>query len=236
MSRKVRTPSTMSETEKKCSVCHRMLDIGCFYTNRNVHRGDCKECFRKSQARPRPREYSSSSDESVKRARISPTPEPIIHGEHLYVMSLSTDPHGFVHGLKVGRSGNIDRRALELGSAMPFHLLVLATFRGHGHLEDQVHATLASSRNHGGRGREWFHTPLSYILHAVGCAMQAQSIVNGARGSEPDTGTPWNCPALAGSEEEGPGHYSEASGELCEEEGEEAGVPGCSTCDGQDGF
>jgi hypothetical protein len=153
--------------------------------------------------------------------------EPNIHGEHLYVMAVSTDPNGEQHGLKIGRSGNILRRAHELANSMPFEMLVLATFHCQGHLEDAVHAALALTRNNSGRGREWFHLPLHTILHAVGCAMA--SIINGSGATEQSIGASGSCPIVASSEEEGVGDYPEGGGCLCEEEGGEADLPSSST-------
>ena len=74
----------MSETEKKCNVCRLVLDYSCYYAHSSSAdglRGDCKECYRKNHAKYRPR--APSSDDSVKRARISTVPT--IPGEHLYV-------------------------------------------------------------------------------------------------------------------------------------------------------
>jgi hypothetical protein len=72
---------------------------------------------------------------------------------------------------------------MQLSASMPFNILVLATFPGAGEAEDAVHTILAPSRNPEGRGREWFHTPLPNILHAVACALQSQPIVNGGSAS-----------------------------------------------------
>ena len=154
--------------------------------------------------------------------------ESTIPGEHLYIMSFSTDPEGLLSGLKVGRSGNIAKRAHDLDDSMPFHMLVLATFLGKGHLEKRVHALLADCRNGNGRGREWFHSPLVNILQAVVRAMQVSPIVNGACGSQPSSGSPWCCSSLAGGEEEGTEPYEEGGGDLCEGEGLEADLSGGS--------
>ncbi len=149
--------------------------------------------------------------------------EPPIRGEHLYVMAFSTDPAGLEHGFKIGRSGNIAQRAIELATSMPYHMLVAAPFPGQGHLEEQVHGTLAGPRNLGGRGREWFRVPMHDVVLAVGCAMQAQVIVNGATCSaQQRPGSSWDSASLAGGEEEGIETYEEGGGDLCEGEGFEA--------------
>ena len=70
-------------------------------------------------------------------------------------------------GLKIGRACDVGARALQLGAGHAFRMHVLATFPGLGHLEQHVHAILASSRVTTGRGREWFNTPLDSVLHAI---------------------------------------------------------------------
>ena len=187
-------------------------------------RTKCRGCdnnYRKAYLESKSTRVPDLPEPPAKRLKLESTTVP---GEHLYIMSFSTDPEGLLTGLKVGRSGNITKRAHDLDDSMPFHMLVLATFLGKGHLECHVHAALSDSRNRNGRGREWFHTPLVDILQAVVCAMQVSPIVNGACGSESSPGASRCCPSVACGEEEGSGHYSEASGELCEEEGGEAGV------------
>ncbi len=228
--------SSSSDSGKQCKGCARMRPLTAYCMDASLSdrlKSKCRECCAQNLQRWRAKSRATDVDEP---AAKRPKPEPIIHGEHLYVMSPSIDPHGFVHGLKVGRSGNIDRRSHELGSAMPFHLLILATFPGQGHLEEQVHALLAPDRNQGGRGREWFFNTLPVVLNAVSCAMQASAIVNGSPTAQQSSGTPWDCPTMVGSEEEGACHYSEASGELCEEEGREAGVSPGPAGEGEDCF
>ena len=100
----------------------------------------------------------------VKRPRLKP--------EDLYVMSISTDPTGAMHGLKVGRSSNVQQRASSLSESMPFHIKLLATFNGAGHLEKRVHKMLEETRNIAGRGREWFNASLPHILHTVALCVQ----------------------------------------------------------------
>ena len=92
--------------------------------------------------------------------------------DDLYVMSISTDPSGSFHGLKVGRSSNVQQRASALSESMPFHIKVLATFNGAGHYEKRVHKMLEETRNTTGRGREWFHASLPHILHTVALCVQ----------------------------------------------------------------
>jgi hypothetical protein len=190
--------ASSSGTEKPCKGCGCVRPMTAYSIDASRSdrlRAKCKECCALEHQAWRATKSRDAAEPAAKRPKLEPT----IPGEHLYVMALSTDPLGLLSGLKVGRSGNIGRRAHELGNSMPFHLLVLATFPGQGHLEDLVHSLLASDRNGSGRGREWFHAPLPEILQAVSQAMQAHAKVNGARAAEQHTGSPWNCPAVAGS-------------------------------------
>ncbi len=113
-------------------------------------------------------EESDTKEEAHKRQRFDP---PVV-GTDLYVMAISTDPDGAVHGLKVGRSGNVHQRATDLSESMPFTMIVLAVYPGAGDLEKRVHQILDPSRNKCGNGREWFHTTLPSILHAIACVME----------------------------------------------------------------
>ena len=84
----------------------------------------------------------------------------------LYVMCYDFDPCHTM-GLKIGRTSHVDARALQLGKGHAFRMHVLATFPGLGHIEHHVQLLLSSSRATTGRGIEWFHTPLSSVLHAI---------------------------------------------------------------------
>jgi hypothetical protein len=177
-----------SEAEKECLGCGTLLPLGEYSKNASSaqgHRPRCKSCTNEDQ-RTRYQNSREQEDEELggKRQRADGVP----YAPDLYVMALSTDPTGAVHGLKVGRSGNIPQRAMNLSASMPFTILTLATFPGAGGVEETVHSVLAPTRNTSGRGREWFHTSLPGVLHAVACAMQSQPIVNGGastpRGAE----------------------------------------------------
>jgi len=82
---------------------------------------------------------------------------------HLYVISRSDAP-GL---LKVGRSDNPERRALDLQSGHCFLVRVIAVFHNVGHRERIVHEHLQDSRVDGGSGREWFRTSLLSIYQAI---------------------------------------------------------------------
>ena len=146
----------------------------------------CKQCtneeerVRYHKSRTETEAVSDDSEPDAKRQKS----ESIVSGADLYIMALSTDPTGNFHGLKVGRSGNIPQRAMNLSASMPFNIVVLATFPDAGGVEDIVHSMLAPSRNTTGRGREWFNTPLPNILHAVACALQSHLNVNGGPASD----------------------------------------------------
>ena len=152
------------EEKDQCTVCEQVLPVSSFYSNS----AKCKECIRTLGAAKR------AEEPEPKRPRTFETGG----GSDLYVMALSTDPLGGMYGLKVGRSGNIPQRAASLSESMPFNILVLATFPGAGHLEKAIHAQLDTTRNATGRGREWFHTTLPNITHAVACAMQSSPKTN----------------------------------------------------------
>ncbi len=158
------------EEKDQCTACERVLPLSCFYSNS----AKCKECIRDINANKRA-EAAQDDDLQPKRPRLFEFP---VAGSDLYVLALSTDPLGAFHGLKVGRSGNIPQRAAGLSESMPFNILVLATFPGAGHLERAVHSQLETTRNTAGRGREWFHTTLPNITHAVACAMQSSPKTN----------------------------------------------------------
>ena len=157
-----------------------MLPDSEFSVNRTVVSGlqsRCKECNsdyqRLHKQRLEPEATAGDGGEpAVEPASEEPTTKRSRMAEHLYIMALSVDPTGAVHGLKVGRSGDVQQRANTLGDTMPFTLVVLATFPGAGHVEKRVHTILDYKRNTEGRGREWFHLPLSTITQMVGIAME----------------------------------------------------------------
>ena len=110
----------------------------------------------------------------------SSQPETCTRCDSLYVMCYDFDPCHTM-GLKVGRASNVDARALQLGKGHAFRMHVLATFPGLGRIEHHVHSLLSSSRATTGRGIEWFHSPLSSVLHAI--AVSAHEHTNVCHGS-----------------------------------------------------
>jgi hypothetical protein len=178
-------PAGTSETEKECTGCGNirpLADFGKHVTGVGGLRAKCKTCANEDG-----REYYQKCSGAREPDVEDPDPKrqklPVPLAADLYVMSLSVDPEGLVYDLKVGRSGNVPQRANNLCESMPFSMVLLATIPNAGHLEKEIHARLAPTRNTGGKGREWFMTGLPDILHAVACAMQSQSKVNGSASS-----------------------------------------------------
>ena len=92
-------------------------------------------------------------------------------GQHLYIMEASVDP-GI---LKIGRSGDPHKRAVELQGGMWFKVKVKATFEDIGDQEKAVHATLASRRI---ANSEWFRMSFTEAISAINEVLQAASAVN----------------------------------------------------------
>ncbi len=140
----------------------------------------CRECFSDYQRRYKQRLDPEATDgagvepDGEHVSEEAPAKRPRMEAEHLYIMAISADPTGALFGLKVGRSGDVQQRANTLGDTMPFTMVVLATFPGAGHVEKRVHSLLEHRRNTAGRGREWFHMPLSVVIQMVGVAMEAE--------------------------------------------------------------
>jgi hypothetical protein len=178
--------SSETATEQVCRGCDKQLPLTGFNVHAsmaNGHRSECRDCQsihsqiyyqKKHEDKERAvadwEEHGEEPDPPAKRSKFF---EAAVAGSDLYVFAISTDPLGVLHGLKVGRSGNIQQRGAALSESMPFNIQVLATFPGAGHLEKAVHTQLETTRNTAGRGREWFHTTLPNITHAVACAMQS---------------------------------------------------------------
>ena len=157
--------------ERVCKICERMLPLSCYYqqaAGRGGLAGKCKECkgrynheyYKRRNEAPEDREDQEEEQEEP------PAKRPCCPSD-LYIMSLSFDPAGLLHGLKIGRSGKIEERARNLTASLPFEMVVLATFPGAGHLEEAVHAHLAPKRNEDSIAREWFRVSLSEAVLAI---------------------------------------------------------------------
>ena len=73
--------------------------------------------------------------------------------------------------LKIGRSANPEQRRRSLESCQSFHVELVATFPGRGHLEHAVHKRLAECRCQRGPGTEWFQIGPQGALEAVAKSM-----------------------------------------------------------------
>ena len=170
--------------EKGCTGCDRTLPSSHFHVNKVTPSGlesRCKDCKSDYSRRRHDQEkLDRRMGDEPEPAEEPAAKKPRLEPEDLYVMAMSTDPRGAVHGLKVGRSGNITQRAQTLCDSMPFSISVLATFPGAGHLEKRVHTMLEDTRNTAGRGREWFHVTLPHVIHTVACVMVLTSDAQGS--------------------------------------------------------
>ena len=152
-----------------CVKCSRMVPLYTYYGNARYYDGSnnmCRECddevyrecakkygYPPAVAEPLPE--NASEQLSAKRQCRS---------ADLYIMCLSTDPSGLLHGLKIGRTSKIEERARSLVTEFPFEMVVRATFPGLGHLDESVHTHLAAKRNKISAAREWFHVTLAEAL------------------------------------------------------------------------
>ncbi len=175
------------EADKECRVCERSLPVSQFHAHKGTPSGVqsmCKECtseYQRQYYQEKLAQRTGAPCDELEPAPVeeAPVKRPRLEPEDLYVMAISTDPTGAMHGLKVGRSGNVQQRASALSESMPFNVKVLATFNGAGHLEKRVHKMLEETRNTTGRGREWFHASLPHVLHTVALCVQDQGEMHG---------------------------------------------------------
>jgi len=163
-----------SEGSKACRLCHKMLPIGCYHANpssRDGHRNICKEC--RQEHRRDVKRHPTPPEDTTDDAEEPEPPKRICRPSNLYIMCLSTDPGGLIHGLKIGRSCNIEERARDLAASLPFDMVVLATIPSAGHLEMAVHSHLATRRNTDSNAREWFRISLTEALIAIAVMLPA---------------------------------------------------------------
>ena len=167
--------SSSDEGSKACRKCAKMLPLNSYYTHReNVdgHFGKCKECV-KEDVREYKRRATTPPEDTTDDAEEQEPPKRLCRPSNLYIMCLSTDPGGLIHGLKIGRSCNIEERARDLAASLPFDMVVLATIPSAGHLEMAVHAHLATRRNTDSNAREWFRISLTEALIAIAVMLPA---------------------------------------------------------------
>ena len=89
--------------------------------------------------------------------------------EDLYIMRNTLLPGVY----KVGRSSDVQKRALSLQASQPFRIVIVAVFPGAAFLEKAIHAALRQYKIKGGAGVEWFRCDLDTILHHVGQRLPA---------------------------------------------------------------
>jgi hypothetical protein len=165
--------SSDDRKEKVCRKCLKMLPLNSYYahrTNRDGLNGKCKECC---IACTNERRRHLPPDDTDDTEPEDPPPKRPCRPSNLYVMCLSTDPGGHQYGLKIGRSCNIEERALALASSLPFDMVVLATIPGAGPVETAVHEHLANRRNTDSNAREWFRISLTEALIAIAVKLPA---------------------------------------------------------------
>ena len=92
----------------------------------------------------------------------------MVKAEDLYIMRNSLLPGVY----KVGRSSDVQKRALTLQASQPFRIIIVAVFPGAAFLEKAIHAALRHYRVKG-PGVEWFRCPLDVVLHHIGQRLPA---------------------------------------------------------------
>ena len=178
------TDSDTAAVGKRCTRCGEWKPFDCFWRdsgNTPPYFSWCKQCAAQRRA---------DACEANKRRCVVEPAEGTENAPNLYVMCLSIDPLGDQYGLKIGRAFSAALRAQALRASMPFRVQVLAELYGLGHLEAQVHATLAGRRVVRGSGREWFHVSLSDALHAIARVNATQQI------STPQCGLQQDAPRM----------------------------------------
>ena len=166
--------SSVGGSAKPCKRCCRMLPLNSYYAHprsKDGRSGKCKECCSESYHENKRRPPPEEPDDTEEQEELPP--KRICRPSNLYIMCLSTDPGGLIHGLKIGRSCNIEERARDLASSLPFDMVVLATIPGAGHIEMAVHAHLAARRNTDSNARDWFRVSLTEALIAIAVMLPA---------------------------------------------------------------
>ena len=164
--------NSSDEGSKACRKCCKMLPLSSYYVHpRDGHISRCRECHRDDVREYRRR--AAAPEDTSEDAEEQEPPKRLCRPSNLYIMCLSTDPGGLIHGLKIGRSCNIEERARDLAASLPFDMVVLATIPSAGHLETAVHSHLATRRNTDSNAREWFRISLTEALIAIAVMLPA---------------------------------------------------------------
>ena len=157
-----RHPNTSDGYQVYCCECYKTYQAGYQAARRslrsNVPDCDCNPPIQSSRSRRGSNNLKSYS---------------AVDGEaHLYILSYDFDPHGEVHGYKIGKSVDVATRKRNLEGQHPFVLIVNAIFPGKADIETAVHRLLDSRRNTKNRAREWFHVTLDEAFAAVERALR----------------------------------------------------------------
>jgi hypothetical protein len=83
--------------------------------------------------------------------------------EDLYILRNTLLPGLY----KIGRSSDVQKRALALQASQPFRIVIVAVFPGFGFVERAIHGALKYHKVKGGAGIEWFKCPLDVIMHHI---------------------------------------------------------------------
>ena len=133
--------------------------------SQDFHQGSRRRRGLYSARRASARDMSDADDGCVTPPRADTGSQ-----DALYIMRYDRIPRE----LMIGRAVCVETRARQLEAGMNFHMVILATFPGLGHLEPRVHAMLSESRSHEGPGHQWFNVPLDAALHAIALAARGQ--------------------------------------------------------------
>ena len=100
-------------SEKTCNMCTRMLPLSSYHNDSQKtdgHRATCKECRSEHRRELRKRAAHEDTDSDTE---AEEPPKRVCRPSNLYVMTFSTDVGGALHGLKIGKSHNIEERARD---------------------------------------------------------------------------------------------------------------------------
>ncbi len=130
--------ASSGSSEKRCKGCGHLRPLTSFSISANMAdglRAKCKECIASAdKAYYQSRSRDADVDEpSAKRPKLEPT----IPGEHLYIMAISTDPEGMLHGLKWGAQATSPDVLMKWGTLCRSTCSCLRPSRGKGTLKSR---------------------------------------------------------------------------------------------------
>ena len=86
-------------------------------------------------------------------------------GRDLYIMKYDRDVGAYYNAcIKIGISGDVQRRACEIASSHPFDMKILHQFEGMGYMERDIHKRLAQYRVQRSNSTEWFKCSVDTAL------------------------------------------------------------------------